>query len=71
MIILIGTKIKNFRLVKKQTQKEVAEAVGISQSTLSDIELNKYEPKLKLSNDIAVFLGVSLEDLLAKEEVTK
>lgn len=68
---MIGTKIKDFRLVKKQTQKEVAEAVGISQSTLSDIELNKYEPKLKLSNDIATFLGVRLEDLLEKEEVTK
>lgn len=67
---MIGTKIRDLRIEKGYSQGTVSKLLGIPQSTLSDIEHNRYEPKLKVANQLAKILGFSLEDLLERE-VTK
>lgn len=42
----------------KRTQKEIAEAAGIAQSTYASIELGTRDPSVKVAKQLAVVLGV-------------
>ena len=60
-------RIKEFRKLKKWTQKEFAEMVGTSQSALSAYETGEREPMLSTCTRISEALDVSLEELFPKE----
>lgn len=45
------------------TQKQLAESVGISRAFLTNIELGKYEPSLKVAGQIAATLSRDINDL--------
>lgn len=51
-------KIKEIRVDKKLSQKELARKAGISQSYLSELESNKKSPTLRQLCKIADALGV-------------
>lgn len=55
--------IKQKREEKKLTQQEVADAVGITRSYLSDIENGRYNPSFKKSIELATFLGIDLNNI--------
>ena len=57
-----GTKIKQFREEKRWQQKELALAVGISQSHLSKIEANYITPNAELLKKIAHFLHLPVDE---------
>jgi len=52
--------IKQKRKEKKLTQQEVADAVGITRSYLSDIENGRYNPSFKKAIELAIFLEIDL-----------
>lgn len=56
-------RIYYLRVSNEITQKELADALGVSQSMISAIELNKRYAGRKLSKKIAVFFNVSLEEI--------
>lgn len=58
---MIGTKIKALRKSKKLTQREFAEKIGVSRSTLSCYEINQRTPNMKMLQVIADQLGVGLD----------
>ena len=65
---MLGDKIKRLRIEKRLTQQELADALGLGQSTIGMIESGKRtigskETLLKLAN----FFNVSLDYLLADE----
>lgn len=60
----IGEKIKCERLKKSLKQYELAEKAGISNTYLSDIELNRTNPSLKTLDKIAKALGVDIKIFL-------
>ena len=60
--------IKVARAEKDMTQKELAEAVGISRQTVNAIEKGEYNPTIKLCRSICRVLGKSLDDLFWEEE---
>ena len=60
--------IKVARAQKDMTQKQLAEAVGISRQTVNAIEQGEYNPTIKLCRSICRVLDKSLDDLFWEEE---
>lgn len=61
--------IKVARAQLDMTQKDLAEAVGISRQTMNAIEQGEYNPTIKLCRMICKALGKTLDDLFWEEEV--
>lgn len=55
--------IKRFRKLKKMTLLTLADAVGISENYLSEIENGKHIPSLEVSCKLAKVLGVLVTDI--------
>lgn len=60
--------IKVARAEKDMTQKELAEAVGVSRQTINAIEQGEYNPTIRLCRTICRVLGKHLDDLFWEEE---
>lgn len=69
-VVMIGrnVKIKAARGALDMTQKELAEAVGVSRQTMNAIEQGDYNPTIKLCRAICRVLGKSLDELFGEEE---
>lgn len=59
----IGNRIKEIRVAKNLSQKEVAVATGMNRGQFSRIENDKVEPNLGSLKKIAAVLGVPLAQL--------
>lgn len=66
--IYLGQMIKNKRLEKKLTQKDVAQKVGLSRNYISDIENGRYMPSVETLIKIARFLKLDLNFLQDPEQ---
>lgn len=60
--------IRVARAEKDMTQKELAQAVGVSRQTINAIEQGEYNPTIKLCRAICRVLGKRLDDLFWEEE---
>lgn len=56
-------KLKAARTARDMTQKDLAEAVGISRQTVNAIEQGEYNPSIKLCRAICRALGKTLDEL--------
>ncbi|KKG18195.1 MAG: helix-turn-helix transcriptional regulator [Methanosarcina sp.] len=56
-------KIKVARAALDMTQKDLAEAVGVTRQTMNAIEKGEYNPTLKLCVSICKVLGKTLDEL--------
>ncbi len=61
-------KIKVARAELDMTQKDLAEAVGVSRQTMNAIEQGDYNPTIKLCRAICRVLRKSLDDLFWEDE---
>jgi transcriptional regulator with XRE-family HTH domain len=64
----IGSKIKKMRELRNFTQDFVAESIGISQASYSEIETDKTDVSLSRLSQIAEVLGVSTSDIISFDE---
>ena len=62
------SKIHVYRAMRRMTQAELAEAVGVSRQTIVQLERNRYNPSLLLAYSIAQVFGVTVEDLFDFKE---
>ena len=62
--VQIGSKVQALRKTKKLTQEQLAEAVGVSWRTISNLETVKAIPKLLLIYDLAQYFDVSIDELV-------
>lgn len=60
-------KIKVARAVLDMTQKDLAEAVGVTRQTMNAIEKGDYNPTIKLCISICRTLGKTLDELFWEE----
>lgn len=60
-------KIKLARMEKNLTQQELADIVKVTRQTIGLIELDKYNPSLKLCIDLAKTLNKTLDELFWEE----
>ena len=63
----LGREIKKARIDKGWQQKDLREATGLSQKYLSEVELDKVDPRFSIVKRIARALEISL-DRLAQED---
>lgn len=63
----IGNVIFELRTERNLSQKQVAEAIEISQSTIAKIEINRNEATASTIRKLATFFGVSTDYLLELE----
>lgn len=66
-MMILGKRIKHFRITAGMTLEQLGDAVGVVPSQLSLIENGKREPKLSLLNAIAAALNVTVPELLSAE----
>lgn len=64
----IGDNIRKYRKSGQRTQKDLGEAIGISNTYLSDIERGRTNPSIKTLKRIAKALDISYIDLLKDTE---
>jgi len=57
------TTIKENRARLGLTQEQLADKVGVRRETIVFLEKGKYNPSLKLAHDIALALGVKIDEL--------
>jgi len=68
VIKLLGDKIKALRQKKKLTQKELADDLKISQSTIGMIERNDHGASKELLIKLASYFGITVDYLLSDEK---
>lgn len=56
-------KLKAARAARDMTQKDLAEAIGISRQTINAIEQGEYNPSIKLCRAICRALDKTLDEL--------
>jgi len=56
-------RVKELRDSLGLTQKELGEKVGVSRQAINAIETGKFDPSIWLAHDLAVFFGLSIEQL--------
>lgn len=54
-----------YRAMKRMTQQELADKVGVSRQTIIQLERNRYNPSLLIAHDIADVFGVPIEQIFA------
>jgi putative transcriptional regulator len=62
------TTIKENRARLNLTQEDLANRVGVRRETIVFLEKGKYNPSLRLAHDIAMALGVHIDDLFIFED---
>ncbi len=59
----VENKVYEHRVLKRMSQKELADAVGVSKQTIYVMEKNNYSPSLVLAFRIANFFDVDVNDI--------
>lgn len=67
-MVEIGSKLKELRLNKNLSQRQIAELVGISKAMISSYELNAREPSLTTLMRLSALYHVSIDSLLGLEK---
>ena len=61
--LILKNHIRNARKVKKMSQRELAELIGVSRNTISSIETGQFNPTAKLALILCIALEMKFEDL--------
>lgn len=61
-------KLKSARAAKDMSQKDLAEAIGVTRQTINAIENGDYNPSIKLCISICKALGKSLNDIFWEDD---
>lgn len=61
--LLLKNNLKEIRTLKKLSQAELAEMVGVSRNTISSIETGQFNPTAKLALTICIALDKKFEEL--------
>ena len=62
-----GEILKKERIGRNLTQKQVADAIHISQQAISFYENNVNEPSISICEKLADYYGISIDELIGHE----
>lgn len=60
-------RIEELRKTEGLTQEELADRLEVSRQTIGSLENGRYNPSILLAFRIAVFFGISIEDIFIYE----
>ena len=61
-------KIEAIRKARNIRQEEFAKALGVSRQTISSLENGRYNPSILLAHKIAVYFGMTIEEVFIFDE---
>ena len=61
-------RIEELRNEKGIRQEELAKELGVSRQTISSLENGRYNPSILLAYKVAVFFGLTIEEVFIFEE---
>ena len=64
----VKNRVKEFRMNRELTQKDLAELAGVSRQSINSIEKEKYIPSLPLALKMAKIFNCKLDDLFELDE---
>ena len=64
----MNNKIKEYRKIKGVTQDDLAKAGDVTRQTIISLECGRYNASLILAHKLAVFFGVTIEEVFIFEE---
>jgi putative transcriptional regulator len=64
----LRNRIRVLRAEKEISQKELADAIGVSRQTVNSIEKGKFNPSVVTALRMASYFGVASEDIFQIEE---
>jgi transcriptional regulator with XRE-family HTH domain len=67
----LGERLRAIRLLRRRTLREVAEAAGVSESFVSQLERGRSNASVASLQRLAAALGIEVSDLFATEGVTR
>jgi putative transcriptional regulator len=59
----LTNEVASFRAIKKISQQELANAIGVSRKTISTVETSRFVPSVIIALKLAQFFDVQVEDL--------
>lgn len=62
-------RLKGARAAKDMSQKDIADAVGVTRQTINAIENGDYNPSINLCISICRLLGKTLNDIFWEEDI--
>lgn len=65
---LIVNHVYEYRVLKRLTQQQLAEAVGVSKQTIVAMEKGNYSPSLMLAFKLAQFFDVDINKLFSYQQ---
>lgn len=68
MTEIVSNTVQKVRKLKKVTQEDLAEGVGVTRQTIIAIEKGNYTPSVLLALKIARFFNTSVDTLFTYEE---
>jgi putative transcriptional regulator len=60
-------RIRELRAIKRWSQADLAEKLGVSRQTVNALETGKYDPSLPLAFKIAFLFDLTLENIFTPE----
>lgn len=64
-------KLKQYRIDNNLTQEQLADILHVSRAAISKYETGRSYPSIEILQDIANLLGVTVDDMISKKELTK
>lgn len=68
---MLNNNIRVERAIRRISQQELAEAIGVSRQTIFSIENNKYIPSTELALRLSAYFAKSVNDLFWLEDPDK
>jgi putative transcriptional regulator len=64
----VKTRIKEYRAKYNLTQERLAELVGVRRETIIFLEQGRYNPSLRLANNVAKTLKTTIDEIFIFDE---
>lgn len=64
----LTSRIAELRKVRRVTQEELADAVGVTRQTIISLENGRYNASLLLAHRLSRYFGLTIEELFIFEE---
>jgi putative transcriptional regulator len=63
-------RIRELRAVKRWSQADLADELGVSRQTVNALETGKYDPSLPLAFKLARLFNQQIEEIFLEEKIT-
>lgn len=68
--LIVSNQLHVLRAMKKITQQELADAIGVTRATVNALEKGNYNPSLELAFRLSLYFEKNIQEIFTVEEST-